>query len=184
MSLAVLLAGCGSSTDSTSTNSVSSFSGKAADGYLTGALVCLDLNNNPSCDSDEPFDITGEGGVYQFDDLEASIDLSKVRLLVKVIAGQTYDENNSVVAVSRSYNMSSPPGQTDFVSPITTLIDNQMQSNLGQTQADAEIAVATILGITEDNIDLTEDYVALKESGDSALEYQRLHHVPKPLQVQ
>jgi len=189
VSLAVFLVGCGggSGDSSSSAGTAASFSGKAADGYLKGALVCLDINNNAACDSSEPFDITGEGGVYQFNDLDTSIDLSKVRLLVQVIANQTFDEDDLTGApVSRSYTMSSPPGQTDFVSPITTLIDTQMQSNLGQTQAEAEVVVAQILGIKQDStVDLTEDYVELKQNNASndngAADYQRLHHVAQAI---
>ena len=58
--LAAILAatGCSSNSDSRDDDSGSSttgteFSGKVADGYLAGARVCLDLNNNNACDDGE-----------------------------------------------------------------------------------------------------------------------------------
>ena len=39
-------------------------SGKAADGYLNGATVCLDVNNDKKCGADEPTATTGAGGAF------------------------------------------------------------------------------------------------------------------------
>ncbi len=186
ISLTLLMTACGSSETASTPDEIpapvlQSFTGKAADGYLSNALVCLDLNNNSICESNEPSAITAEGGSYEFNGLDETLDLSTVRLLVKVIAGQTVDEDNPGVVVEQSYSMSSPPGQIDFVSPITTLIDNQMHSNPEQTQEEAVQTVAMQLGIdSTDEVDLTGDYVEAS-SDDAADEnkdqYQRLHHV-------
>ena len=187
VSLGLMLSACGGSSDTPASEEqtpepqLQSFSGKAADGYLSGALVCLDLNNNSLCDSDEPSAITAAGGNYEFSDLDATLDLSQVRLLVKVIADQTIDEDNPGVTVTQGYSLSSPPGQIDFVSPITTLIDHQMQNDPSQTQEQAEATVAGQLGIDADStVDLTGDYVAQSDSasGNSDVdEYQRVYHV-------
>ena len=45
--------------------STSTAAGKAYDGYLVGALVCVDLNLNKGCDSDEPNATTGAGGTLK-----------------------------------------------------------------------------------------------------------------------
>lgn len=187
VSLGLMLSACGGGSDTTKQEEqtqepqLQSFSGKAADGYLSGALVCLDLNNNSLCDSDEPSAITAAGGTYEFSDLDATLDLSQVRLLVKVIADQTIDEDNPGVPVTQGYSLSSPPGQIDFVSPITTLIDHQMQNDPNQTQDQAEAVVAGQLGIdSTSTVDLTGDYVAASDenSGNQdADEYQRVYHV-------
>lgn len=180
ISLSILLAGCGSgdAAEEITEQAPLTFSGKAADGYLVGALVCLDLNNDSVCGASEPNTLTGVGGAYEFDNLDPTLDLSQVRLLVKVIAEQTIDEDNPDAPVSKSYSMSSPPGQIDFVSPITTLIDNQMQTTAGQTQEQAEQVVAQMIGVEDASIDLTADYVAAsEEKGETTEGYQRLHHV-------
>ena len=136
-------------------------SGKAADGYLQGALACLDFNNNSKCDIDEPNAITGVGGVYDFNDLDSSLDLSTVRVIVKVIAGRTIDEDNPEVALEKAYTLTSPPGETDFVSPITTLIDVKMISSPDLSQEEAEDVVKQELGFDSDSeVDLKADYIA------------------------
>ena len=49
------------------TDNTLSLEGVAADGYLVGATICLDLNSNLSCDSGEPSATTGAGGVFSID---------------------------------------------------------------------------------------------------------------------
>ncbi|NRA55621.1 MAG: hypothetical protein HRU23_15895 [Gammaproteobacteria bacterium] len=89
VSLALVLTNCDS--DSAAINS---FSSQAGDGQLKGALVCLDINNNALRDSNEPCAMTDDHGAYQFSQLDPSIDLSKVQLLVKAMPGQNQDEDS------------------------------------------------------------------------------------------
>jgi len=39
-------------------------SAKAIDGYIFGAKVCLDINSNNTCDSNEPYTTTANDGSY------------------------------------------------------------------------------------------------------------------------
>jgi len=50
--------------EETSSAATQIVSGRVADGYIRGATVCVDLNENDSCDTDEPSAITGPGGTY------------------------------------------------------------------------------------------------------------------------
>ena len=65
-----LLTACGESSNDIQPNlpTVNSktltFSGKAIDGYIRGATLCLDINSNDSCDSNEPSVITDSEGSY------------------------------------------------------------------------------------------------------------------------
>ena len=72
VSIAASLAACGGGGDSgqpsagggtTPTTPTPTITGKAIDGYLAGATVCLDLNNNGVCDAGEPSAITGARSV-------------------------------------------------------------------------------------------------------------------------
>lgn len=64
MAVALGLTACGGgggSSDSTdNSSSTSSYTARAADGYLEGAVACLDLNSNKACDDDEPSAVTDE----------------------------------------------------------------------------------------------------------------------------
>ncbi|MGH8848934.1 MAG: hypothetical protein ACREXQ_17055, partial [Polaromonas sp.] len=59
LSAAVALTACGGGSDGPA-----NLSGVVADGYLNGATVCLDLNNNMACDAGEPSATTTAGGKY------------------------------------------------------------------------------------------------------------------------
>jgi hypothetical protein len=82
-----LLYGCGSET---AVDKIT-ITGTAADGYLRGATVCLDVNENGVCETAEPQDITIAGGVYVIK-LPLGTDIDKP-LLVEVSA-QTIDEDD------------------------------------------------------------------------------------------
>ncbi|MCP4326523.1 MAG: hypothetical protein GY787_32775, partial [Alteromonadales bacterium] len=86
-------------------------SGKAADGYLGFATVCLDVNNNKTCDSDEPTTTTNATGDFELPDLtQAEIDASP--LLVEIIAGETIDQDSPLTPLTKSYTLSAPAGFT------------------------------------------------------------------------
>ncbi|MEY8198150.1 MAG: hypothetical protein RPS47_02800, partial [Colwellia sp.] len=189
--LAVLIASslsaCGSSDSSEAVEDIiaepvlQSISGKTADGYLVNARVCLDLNANLTCDANEPEAVSTQGGNYVIENIAEGVDLSTARIIVEIIANQTIDEDAPLEAIAAGYTLTSPPGQTDFVSPITTIIDAVMQNDIDLTVEEATSAVKEKLGIAqESSVDLFKDYVAA--SGDetkveSQGDYQRLHIV-------
>lgn len=142
----VALAGCGgSSTSSTSTTSGSttSVSGVVADGYLGWAKVCLDKNNNKKCDSDEPTTVTAPNGSYTLNNVLPT-DIATYPILVEVTTSAT-DEQRGAVKVG--YVLTAPAGKTAFISPLTTLIQHQVETN--HVSADvAEASVRTSLGLS------------------------------------
>ena len=63
--LATSLTACGggSSGPMLSASTSTTLEGRVIDGYISGATVCLDLNNNYLCDiPDEPSAVTSTGG--------------------------------------------------------------------------------------------------------------------------
>ena len=171
------LSACGGSSSSddgvtptpTPTPSVS-LQGKAADGYLSNAKVCLDLNANKMCDDDEPSAITGAGGEFTLTGVtQAQIDANP--LLVEVIAGETIDEDAPGVVLTQGYTLSAPAGYT-FVSPLTTMVQNEVDS--GSSVADAETSVQGKLGTT---LSLDEDYIAGTAGDTDSEEFEKLHQV-------
>lgn len=49
---------------SSSSSSTPTYSGTVADGYISGATVCLDLDNNGTCGVNEPTGTTNSSGSY------------------------------------------------------------------------------------------------------------------------
>ena len=97
LSVATALAACGGGGDSgpsqpsaggggTPTTPAPAVTGKAIDGYLVGATVWLDLNNNGVCDSGEPTAVTNGTAIEQEHDLAAQ--QSHARAIAPAIAEQ------------------------------------------------------------------------------------------------
>ncbi len=146
--------------------------GKVADGYLVGAKVCLDLNENKVCDDGEPSATTGAGGSFSITDATQE-QLDTYPLVVEVTAG-TVDEDTGE-AITQGYTLSAPAGY-EFVSPLTTMVQGEMDK--GSSEEEAEAAIKALLGTA---IDLTQDYVAAQNddslSDEQKAEYEQLHQV-------
>ena len=148
-----------------------SLEGKAADGYLAGARVCLDLNNNASCDDGEPTTTTSAGGGYTLEGVTQE-QIANSPIVVEIIVGETIDEDNPGETIDKTYTLTAPAGSA-FVSPLTTMVQNEIKEN-GLSPDEAKASIQARLG-TE--LDPTEDYVAGSDDGTSGEEFQRLHKV-------
>lgn len=174
----VALSGClkqlGLETDDNA-EPTSAIAGKAADGYLAGARVCLDINENKECDPGEPQTTTGAGGSFT---ISATAAQAAKPLVVEVVPNQTIDEDAPDTPITQGYSLSAPAGYT-FVSPLTTLVQNEIETN-GSNAADAKSAIQALLGTV---LDLEDDYVAGAAVSDTAAsaalkdEFDRLHKV-------
>jgi hypothetical protein len=146
----------------TAANSVS---GKAIDGYLVGATVCIDENANGACDTGEPTTVTDANGNYT---LAADSTATGKKLLVTV-GPSTRDLSRPNFTFPASFTLSQIAqfGTTQNISPLTTMIVAQMETGLSQAQATA--AVQTLIGST---IDPNADYVAGGDTATSSLATQ------------
>jgi hypothetical protein len=136
------LAACGSGGGS-SQPTTQTVTGVVADGYLSGATVCLDTNLNKQCDSGEPTGTTGVGGAYTIPNVSIA-DLAKYPIVVVVPPGAEDSERGTVAS---GYVMSAPAGNPGFVSPLTTLVQSQMETS-GQSLTDAVATIKTQLRLT------------------------------------
>lgn len=167
-----LLFGC-SALDDDDDNSVAktSLSGKVADGYLSGAKVCLDLNSNKVCDDGEPSTSSTDGGEFSLEGVTQA-QLDSAPLLVEIIVGETIDEDNPNTTIDKKYTLTAPAGYA-FISPLTTMVQSEIEDS-GLSPEEAVGSVQAKLGTT---LDLEADYVSGSESGDDAAEFARLHKV-------
>ncbi|MCP5324965.1 MAG: hypothetical protein H7A09_01395 [Oceanospirillaceae bacterium] len=175
----VALTGClkqlGLEADKNSGAEASAISGNAADGYLKGAIACFDINENKACDAGEPQTTTGDGGAFT---ISATAEQASHPLVVEIIAGETIDEDNPDTPIAETYSLSAPAGYT-FVSPLTTLVQNEIETS-GASKEEAKAAIQALLGTV---LDLEDDYVAGGAVDDSAAtavlkdEFKRLHKV-------
>ncbi len=173
----LITSGCSSSSGNSDDSNNSddsgnvSLEGKAADGYLAGARVCLDLNNNASCDDGEPTTTTSAGGGYTLEGVTQE-QIANSPIVVEIIVGETIDEDNPGETIDKTYTLTAPAGSA-FVSPLTTMVQNEIKEN-GLSPDEAKASIQARLGT---DLDPTEDYVAGSDDGTSGEEFQRLHKV-------
>jgi len=183
-SIALALSACGSSSSSDLADSADSgslsFSGTVADGYLVDATVCLDLNDNKVCDEGEPKATSTDGGEFTIEGVtQTQIDLHA--LVVEIIEGVTVDEDVPGAPIDTAYSMTAPAGYR-FVSPLTTMVQQEIDNNEGNNDFDLEDAEASVQAKLGTTLDLSEDFVAAKGE-DSAFteeqknEFELLHKV-------
>ncbi|MEF1171848.1 hypothetical protein [Vibrio sinaloensis] len=181
MAVAIGLTACGggggSSDPDPTAPATSSFTARAADGYLEGARACLDLNANKACDADEPSAVTDENGEFTLTNLTAQQRQNGV-VVIEVVPGQTIDQDNPGTPLTKAYTLTAPPG-SEFVSPLTTLVQNEVEK--GKSLEDAKAVVKGQLGSLGGKVDLEQDYVAAKASSTMTQEereaYMSLHKV-------
>lgn len=164
---AALLSACGGSGGGDATTTVT---GAVADGYLTGATVCLDINGNGRCDGSEPSATTTDNGAYELSGVKVG-DEDKYPILVEVPA--TAVDMDSGTAVGKPYYLTSPAGRYGFVSPLTTLVQARIEA--GSTADQAAADVMALVGIDNVNVSLYEDYVTMTGTAD----YDTLHEAAK-----
>lgn len=168
VTIAASLTACGGGGSSDSApgasapQSTPNLTGKAIDGYLAGATVCLDLNANNACDGDEPSAVTDENGNYG---LVVSGNVVGKKLLVAVTSA-TKDKSRPGYSFPANLVLSGlvdgATGQN--VTPLTSMVVAQMES--GVSKATAERSVAALIG---GSVDPKRDYVAAGDQNTLAI---------------
>ncbi|MEW4324407.1 hypothetical protein AB1I39_19895, partial [Chromobacterium vaccinii] len=96
------------------------YSGYVIDGYVANATVCLDLNQDGKCGTDEPQTKTDASGHYEFSVVGASKDMP----LLAVVPLGAVDKDHG--AVKEAYTLSAAPGGT-IITPLSTLTHANMR---------------------------------------------------------
>ena len=149
-------------------------SGKAIDGYLQDALVCIDMNDNGRCDSTDPQATTDSAGSYSIDVPAAVADI-RPNLLAYVLANSTTDSDYLNQPIEKGYAISAPWG-SKHITPLTSMVVEIMKTK--ESKAAAEDWVKQRLEI--DFID--KDYIAMKSaSAEDAKKAEDAHKKAKIL---
>lgn len=122
IAVSVLASGCGGGGGGDSVISTG-ISGRVMDGYIRGAIVFWDCNNDMRLNSGEVGTISSEGGKYTI-----SVPPSSACVLRAEIPGSATDSDTGA-AIGRSYTMSAINGRPGIISPLTTVVE--MGGNFG-----------------------------------------------------
>ncbi|MCM2481709.1 hypothetical protein [Burkholderia glumae] len=169
-----LLAACGgggggSSTGTTSTpTGTSLLSGKAIDGYLSGATVCFD-NGAGACDTSLPSTTTDASGNYTLN-VSGSVTGKQIDVIV---TPSTTDLSSPTTPFTSTFTLSAiVTGNTQNVTPLTTMVVSQM--NAGRTQDQATQAVQALVGSSADP---NADYVSNGDSSTALVAASMVSHL-------
>ena len=130
----------------------------------------MDVNPNKICDLGEPSATSTTGGVFNIEGITQS-DIDTYPLIVEIIKNVTIDEDTPDTAISQSYTLSAPAGYT-FISPLTTMIQNEIEK--GSDAIQAEIIVQQQLGTS---LSLNSDYIDGQNDDENKQEFEKLHQV-------
>ena len=98
-------------------------------------------------------------------------------VLVEVPA--TAVDEDTGAAVGKKFVLSAPAGNSDFISPLTTMVQNQIEANPDLTVDEAEDALITSMGKDPASVSLFIDYVEAKNDSTNAAadDYNTLHNI-------
>ncbi len=138
-----LFVSCGGGGSGGSTNPANNINGKVADGYINGAIVFWDCNDNLRIDTGEISTTTGVNGIYSIPPSPAAT--CKLRAEVPSTA---IDEDSPGKAIGASMTLAAIDGIPNFISPLTTIpaLGVMSQSDLQTTLA------GSTTSITDDHI--------------------------------
>ncbi|MFT4100864.1 MAG: hypothetical protein QM674_07470 [Burkholderiaceae bacterium] len=113
------------------------------DGPIKNAVVCLDVNLNGGCDADEPSGGTGDDGKVALQVPDA--DVGKYPI-VAVVGTDAVDRDHG--PVTQPFTMRAPASRTAVVSPLTTLVQAQIDA-AGVGVDEAASLVQSQLGLSQ-----------------------------------
>lgn len=136
----------------------SAISGKVMDGYIKGAVVCLDVNHNLKCDVGEPSTITGANGEFTLYPLKDT-SITGLNLVAEISSkAEDSDQPGQAMAPTRMVGFADKPS---VISPLTTVVASLILQGADSTQA--ETNARTLIGLPA-TYNFGADYIA---SGDN-----------------
>jgi hypothetical protein len=161
-SLVLGLSACGGGGGSVAPTTLN---GNVIDGYITGATVCLDENNNLLCD-DEFSAVTkaavpgetgfkGKDGWYTFTVTRAIVPGTQV--VADIPVGAT---DSDLGRIENPFKMLAPVDKPEVISPLTTLVSITMKNADSTDSSQAEKEVKVSLGLAENTSILGKDFIS------------------------
>ena len=113
--------------------------GNVQDGYLRGAVVCVDRNQNKDCDADEKQVDSVAKGAWTLEGLTPR--QQRFPLVAKAIAGKTIDEDAPDAPIAEGFSYTAP-ASAKVISVLSTIVQTDIESRIaaGETPAAAEEA--------------------------------------------
>ena len=105
------------------------------DGYIKGATVCVDSNDNGACDATETQGTTDENGKVTLNIPAA--DVGKYHI-VAVVSADAIDMDTNT-KVGKAFTLKAPKDDHSVVTPFTTLVVQKIQANSTWSRSGASV---------------------------------------------
>ena len=126
-------------------DAVATFGQVAVDGTIEGATVFLDLNDNTVLDAGEPTSVSDSNGAYSLYWSERDTVAHSLVAVIPANALTHLPEQSDLYRVTQPFSLRAPPGTT-LLTPYTTLIWYALETDAASDYAEAEAAIAAIVG--------------------------------------
>ena len=135
-------------------------SGKVIDGYISGAIVCLDVNSNNKCDKDEPTTTSLAGGAYTLPPYTGSI--AGLRVIAEVGADAIDEDDGKKVGAGNTYSLLAPAAASATVTPLSTMVSATIAAGGGEAQVSIGEALSNVAAQTGIKVEklVANDYKA------------------------
>ncbi|MCW9026923.1 MAG: hypothetical protein OQJ77_06355 [Thiovulaceae bacterium] len=147
--------GCGidnsSGTDNVSNTLSVSLSGRVADGYISGATVCIDIDTSGECGTNEPTTTTDDNGYFDFGTM--SVESGRIVSFIS-IGGTDTATAKTFEGKLRSIKQINAQ-ESIYITPLTDLIAKSFLSTTTKTATDLQNATLKISNTYE----IHQDYV-------------------------
>lgn len=138
----LLLAGCGGAGGGAGsvagTNNTTATRITVIDGYLQGAVVCVDKNTNDVCDPGETQGSTDANGRVVLNIPKA--DVGKYPI-VAAVPPTAVDSDQPGKTVGKAYTLKAPMDSPNTVTPLTTLVQHMVETDSSSTEEATKFVV-------------------------------------------
>jgi len=151
------LSGCLSksqNSEGTGATNTLSLSGIVADGYISGATVCIDINENNDCDGVEPTTTSRLDGTFTINGI---IKGEEDHPFLAIIDTDAQDSDGRTFTSKLFF--STPRYEKFVVSPFSTMIHHKLRNDSALTIVTAKEELVSQLGLTIDPSDITLDFI-------------------------
>lgn len=145
-----IVAGCGGSNDEPAPVGSNALSGVVVDGYVSGATVFLDLNNDRVWNEGEPRTFTDGAGAFSLDVSAVSTPLAGLRL----VATGGVDTDLGVAFTGRLTQRIENRESVQVLSPLNTLAETLVSLQITPNMAAARQMVANAFGLSASDLEL------------------------------
>ena len=154
IALIAVLSACGGGGGGSagSTSSTVTIAGAVIDGYIEGAVVCLDVNGNSACDTTEPQATTDSNGNYSISYTGSTTGLH----VLTEVPSTAKDKDDGGITLAQAgktaFTLQAPAptasSTNTHVTPLSTMVSQEMVSSGSTNAATVETQLKTQLGIT------------------------------------